>query len=158
VNEATPTNEQATSTSSKLRRGFRFALIGLVFGFIGLGTAVFRMSVESETPPPPKTNEISEVLADTIKKTADKFRNKQSPPPEPTVVPWPFTKKLGLSASICGFIGTVFGCISWLVGEERRWTWAALCTGIAALAWTYVVVAVAITIAIIIALCILSHM
>ena len=158
MNEAIPTSEQTTSTRSRLRRGFRFALIGLVFGFLGLGTAAYRMSVESEQPPPPKRKEVSDVLADTIKKTADKFRKQPTLPPQPAVVAWSVSKKLGLAASICGFIGAAFGCVSWLVGEHRRWTWAALCVGIAALAWTHVVVAVSIAIAIAIGIWLLSHM
>ena len=92
MSEAIPASQQTTSTRSKLRRGFRFALIGLVFGFLGLGTASYRMSVESEPPPPPKTKEISDVLPDTIKNTADKYRHKQpTPPPQPAIVAWPVT-------------------------------------------------------------------
>ena len=117
------------------------------------------MSIESETPPRPKTKEIAEVLSDTIKKTADKLRHKQpTPPPAPVAVAWPVSKQLGLAASICGFVGAIFGCISWLVGEHRRWTLAALCVGIAALAWTHVVVAVSISVAIVIGLWLLSNL
>ena len=153
------TTEAPTSTRSKLRRGYRFALIGLLVGFLGLGIATYRMSIESEPPPRPKTKEISDVLSDTIKKTADKFRHKQPTAPPPTVAAaWPVSKQLGLAASICGFIGAAFGCVSWLVGEHRRWTWAALCVGIAALAWTHVVIAVSIAIAFAIAIYILSHL
>jgi hypothetical protein len=153
------TTQPTSTTSTKLRRGFRFALIGLIAGFLGLGIAAYRMSIESEPPPKPTTKEISDVLSDTIKKTADKLRQTQ-PTVEPTPVDstWPLSKKLGLAASICGFISAVFGCISWLVGEHRRWTWAALCVGIAALAWTHVVVAVSIAIAVAIAIYILSHL
>lgn len=157
MSKSPPTPQPANSPRSKLRRGVRFALLGLVFGFLGLGIAAYRMSVESEQPPPPKHKEISDVLADTIKKTADKFRKQAIPPPQSTEAR-PLTRKLGLAASICGFIGAAFGCISWLVGEHRRWTWAALCVGIAALAWTHVVVAVSITIAIAIGIWMLSHM
>src|SRR5687767_13941916 len=132
-------NSEQSSTESRSRRGFRFALIGLIFGFLGIGIAAYRMAVESEQPPPPKSQEISDVLADTIKKTADKFRKQPDTPPEPAVTRWPVSKKLGLGASICGFIGAAFGCASWLVGEHRRWTWAALCVGVAALALTHVV-------------------
>lgn len=152
-------NEATTSTRSMLRRGYRFALIGLLVGFLGLGIASYRMSIESEPPPRPKTKEISDVLSDTIKKTADKFRKKQpAPPPAPEAVAWSVSKQLGVAASICGFIGAAFGCVSWLVGEHRRWTWAALCVGIAALAWTHVVVAVSIAIGIAILIFILSHL
>ena len=159
MNEAIPATERTVSARRKLRRGVRFALIGLVFGFLGLGTAAYRMSVESDQPPRPKTKEISEVLSDTIKKTADKLRHKRStPPPAPVVVAWPASKQLGLAASIFGFVGAVFGCISWLVGEHRRWTWAALCVGVAALAWTHVVVAVAIAIAMVIAIWLIGHL
>ena len=116
------------------------------------------MSIESEPPPRPKNKEISDVLSDTIKKTADKFRHKQPTDLSPPVaVAWPVSKQLGLVASICGFIGAVFGCVSWLVGEHRRWTWAALCVGIAALAWTHVVVAVSIAVGIAILILILGH-
>ena len=154
-----PIAEATTSTHTKLRRGHRFALVGLLVGFVGLGIATYRMAIESEPPPRPKTKEISEVLSDTIKKTADKFRHKQpTAPPPSVVVPWPVSKQLGLAASICGFIGAAFGCVSWLLGEHRRWTWAALCVGIAALAWTQVVVAVSIAIGIAIFIFILSHM
>ena len=154
-----PITEETTSTRPKLRRGFRFALIGLLIGFLGLGIAAYRMSIESEPPPRPKTKEISDVLSDTIKKTADKLRHKQTSPPSPvTSVEWPATKKLGLAASICGFIGAAFGCVSWLVGEHRRWTWAALCVGVAALAWTHVVVAVAIAVGFAIAIYLLGHL
>ena len=159
MNEAIPITQQTTSTRSKLRRGYRFAIIGLLVGFLGLGIAAYRMSIESETPPRPKTKEIADVLSDTIKKTADKLRHKQpTPPPAPVAVTWPVSKQLGLAASICGFVGAVFGCISWLVGEHRRWTWAALCVGIAALAWTHVVVAVSIAVAIVIGLWLLSNL
>ena len=147
-----------TSTRPLLRRGFRFALIGLLAGFLGLGIATYRMSIESDTPTRPRTKEISDILSDTIKKTADKFRHKQpTVAPSPTLEAWPVSKKLGLAASICGFIGAALGCVSWLVGEHRRWTYAALCVGIAALAWTHVVVAVAIAVAIVIGLWLLSH-
>ena len=139
--------------NSTVRRGYRFALIGLLFGFIGLGIATYRMSVESDEPAPPRAEEISEILADTIKKTADKLRGKEELRPE-----WPMTKRLGLAASIFGFIGAVFGCVSWLTGEHRRWTWAALCVGIAALAWTHVVVAVALAVGLAILIAIISHM
>jgi|GEM_PF-2215810 len=146
----------------KLRRGFRFALIGLIFGFIGLGIATYRMSIDSETPPPPKSKEVSDVLSDTLKKTADKLRKKdpitEPLAPRPPMVEWPISKKLGLGASICGFIGAAFGCVSWLYGEHRRWTLAALCVGVAALAWTYVIVAVAIAAAIAIGITILSFL
>jgi VIT1/CCC1 family predicted Fe2+/Mn2+ transporter len=161
VNEADSNNQQATSTRTSLRRGFRFALVGLVFGFLGLGTAAYRMSVESEQPPPPKRKEVSDVLADTIKKTADKFLKQPAPPPpasQQAVAAWPVAKKLGLAASVLGFIGAAFGCVSWLVGEHRRWTWAALCVGVAALAWTHVVVAVSIAVAIVIGLWLLSQL
>jgi hypothetical protein len=159
VNEAIPTTQKANPTRSRLRRGIRFALIGLVFGFLGLGTATYRMSVEAEPPPPPKTKEISDVLADTLKKAADKLRHKQPPPPpQPADVAWPFTKKLGLAASILGFIGAAFGCVSWLVGEHRRWTWAALGVGVAALAWTHVVVAAGLAVGIALLLLILGHL
>jgi hypothetical protein len=153
-----PISEPPTPARPKLRRGYRFALIGLLVGFLGLGIATYRMSIESEPPPPPKTKEISDVLSDTIKKTADKFRRKapvQVAPPVPE--PWPMSKKLGLAASICGFVGAGFGCFSWLVGEHRRWTWAALCVGIAALAWTHVVVAVAIAVGVAIFIMIMGH-
>lgn len=136
-----------------LRRGFRFALLGLVFGFIGLGIATYRMAVASEEPTPPRTKEISDVLADTIKKTADKFRQ----PAETPATEWPTTRKLGLAASVFGFIGAAFGCVSWLQREHRRWTWAALGVGIAAMAWTHVVVAVALAVGLAILILILSH-
>ena len=142
-----------------LRRGFRFAFIGLFVGFLGLGIAAYRMSIESDQPTRPRSKEIAEVLSDTIKKTADKFRHKQPTNPPPTAaVAWTVSKQLGLAASVCGFIGAVFGCISWLVGEHRRWTWAALCVGVAALAWTHVVVAVSLAIGIAIAIWILGHL
>lgn len=147
----------APSTRPLLRRGFRFALIGLLAGFLGLGIAAYRMSVESESPPSPRKKEISDVLSDTIKKTADKLRHKQAASAPPLAETWPVSKKLGLAASILGFIGAALGCVSWLVGEHRRWTWAALCVGIAALAWTHVVVAVSIAVAIAVGLWILSH-
>lgn len=149
---------QRMPTNPLLRRGFRFALIGLLAGFLGLGIASYRMSIESDAPTRPRTKEISDVLSDTIKKTADKLRHK-----EPTVAPppaaeaWPVSKKLGLAASTLGFIGAALGCVSWLVGEHRRWTYAALCVGIAAMAWTHVVVAVSIAVAIAIGMWILSH-
>jgi hypothetical protein len=157
--EAVPITGVTDSPRLKLRRGFRFAFIGLFAGFLGLGMAAYRMSVESDQPPRPKTKEISDVLSDTIKKTVDKFRQKQ-PTPSPLSVSeaWSASNKLGLAASIFGFIGAAFGCVSWLVGEHRRWTWAALCVGIAALAWTHVVVAVSIAVALAIGLWILSHM
>jgi VIT1/CCC1 family predicted Fe2+/Mn2+ transporter len=117
------------------------------------------MSIESDAPPRPKTKEVSDVLSDTIKKTVDKFRHRDStPPPSPTAEDWPASKKLGLGASVFGFIGAAFGCLSWLVGEHRRWTWAALCVGIAALAWTHVVVGVAIAVAFAIGIWLLSNL
>jgi hypothetical protein len=158
MNEASTPTEKGNSIP-KPRRGIRFAFIGLVFGFLGLGIATYRTSVEAEPPPPPKTKEISEVLADTVKKTADKFRKQAStPPPQPEVVAWPTSKKLGLAASILGFIGAVFGCVSWLVGEHRRWTVATLCVGVAALAWTHVVVAAGLAVGLAILIFILGHM
>jgi hypothetical protein len=159
VNEAIPRIPPAPSTRPKLRRGYRFALIGLVFGFLALGIATYRMSIESDQPTRPSRKEISDVLSDTIKKTADKFRKRPAAAPaEPEVGPWPLTKKLGLAASIFGFIGAAFGCVSWLVGEHRRWTWAALCVGVAALAWSHVVVAAAIAVGIAILIIILGHL
>ena len=153
-----PVTVATTSARPLLRRGFRFAFIGLLAGFLGLGIASYRMSIESDAPTRPRTKEISDGLYDTIKKTADKLRHKQpTVAPSPTAEAWPIPKKLGLAASICGFIGAALGCVSWLVGEHRRWTYAALCVGIAALAWTHVVVAVSIAVAIAIGLWILSH-
>ncbi len=159
MNQANSTTPESTASQRKLRRGYRFALVGIVAGFLGLGTATYRMSVEAETPPPPRGKEISNTLAETIKKAADKFRHQQPvPPPQPADAKWPATKKLGLAASALGFVGTAFGCVSWLVGEHRRWTWAALCVGVAALAWTQVVVAVAMAIGIALLIVILSHL
>ena len=159
MSETRPANEQTAPSRPKLRRGFRFALIGLIFGFLGLGIAAYRMSVESEQPTRPKSDEIAQALSDTIKKTVNKLRNKEpAPQPLPTAVAWPLSKKLGVAASILGFIAAVFGSISWLVGEHRRWTWAALAVGIAALAWTHVVVAVSIAVGIAIVIIILGHL
>ncbi len=125
--------------------------------FLGLGLVSIPMSVESRTASRPKAREISGVLADTIVKAADKLRHKQTAPPlAPPPVGWPVSKQLGLAASVCGFIGVVFGCISWLVREHRRWTWAALSVSIAALAWTHVVVVVAIAISAVVAIVILG--
>jgi hypothetical protein len=134
------------SARSVLRHGFRFALIGLLVGFLGLGIAVYRMSVESEAPSRPKTREISDVLSNTIKKTADKLRGKPPAVSESKSPAWPTSKRLGLAASICGFVAAVFGCISWLTHEHRRWTYAALGVGVAALAWQHVVVAAAVAV------------
>jgi hypothetical protein len=140
------------------QRRFRFALIGLLIGFVGLGIAVYRMSVEADTPTRPKTREISDVLSDTIKKTVDKLRAKPPVAPSKIASPvWPASKKLGLAASICGFIAAVFGCISWLAHEHRRWTYAALGIGVAALAWQHVVVAAALAVGIALFLIIISH-
>ena len=144
-----------TIRTPKIHRGYRFALIGLICGFIGLGVAAYRMSVESQDPTPPRAKEISDVLSDTIKKTADKLRGQAEPPP---TTEWPKTKKLGLAATILGFIGAAFGCVSWLAHEQRRWTWAALCVGICAMAWTHVVVAVALAAGIAILIIIISYM
>lgn len=141
-----------------LRRGFRFAVIGLLVGFVGLGIAVYRMAIEAETPTRPKTREISDVLSDTIKKSVDKLRAK--PPtrrPEISSPTWPVSKKLGVAASICGFAAAIFGCISWLVREHRRWTYAALAIGVSALAWQHVVVAAALAVGIALFLIIISH-
>ncbi len=156
MNETLPSARETPPKRPTVRRGVRFALVGLVIGFAGLGVAAYRMSVESEEPPPPKRSEISDVLSDTIKKAADKLRKQPSGAPQPAVATWPTSRKLGLAASVCGFIGVVFGCFSWLAGEHRRWTWAALCVGIAALAWTHVVVAVSIAVAVAIGFWLLS--
>ena len=149
---ATPTPSPARA---KRRLGFHFALVGLIIGFLGLGIAAYRMSVESEEPPPPKKKEISDVLSDTIKKTADKLTGKKG---QPDAAPeWTTSRKMGLAASGCGFLAMLLGCLSWLKGERRRWTWAALAIGIAAMAWTHVVVAVAIAAAAAVFLIIISH-
>ncbi|RBP46416.1 hypothetical protein DES53_102807 [Roseimicrobium gellanilyticum] len=130
----------------KRRLGFHFALAGLIIGFLGLGIAAYRMSVESEAPPPPKSEKIAEVLSNTIKKTAEKLTGKKG---QTEAAPeWTASRKMGLAASICGFLGVVLGCLSWLKGERYRWTWASLAVGIAALAWSHVVVAVAIAVAV----------
>lgn len=137
-------------TSSQLP-STRFALIGILVGFIGLGLATFRMSVESEPPPPPKTKEISDVLSDTVKKTVDKLRKKPVEDVEmtaPAKIEWPLSKKLGIAATLCGFVSALMGCVSWLAHERRRWTWTALVVGVAAMAWTHVVVAAAIAVGI----------
>jgi uncharacterized membrane protein YdbT with pleckstrin-like domain len=134
--------------------------MGLVFGFLGLGFGVYRMSIQAERQRRPERKQISEVVADTIKRTADKFR-KQPPPAtsdEVAATAWSETKKLGLAASICGFIGAVLGCASWLVAEHRRWTWAALCVGIMALAWTHVVVAVGVAVGIVVFIWLISKL
>jgi hypothetical protein len=81
-------------------RGFHFALVGLLIGFLGLGIAAYRMSVESEVLSPPKKKEISDVVSDTIKKTADKLmgeKDKQETAPE-----WLSPRNMGLAASACG--------------------------------------------------------
>ena len=139
----------AARRSSFFRNGIRFALVGIVFGFFGLGVAAYRMSVESEPPPPPRSKEIADVLSDTVKKTVDKLRNAPAnPESKPEEEAWPATKKLGVAATLLGFISAAMGCVSWLVNEHRRWTWAALVVGIAAMAWTHVVVAAAIAVGI----------
>jgi hypothetical protein len=139
----------SASRRSFFRNGIRFALVGIVFGFFGLGVAAYRMSVESEPPPPPRSKEISDVLSDTVKKTVDKLRHvPAAPEPKAEKEVWPATKKLGVAATLLGFISAAMGCVSWLVNEHRRWTWAALVVGIAAMAWTHVVVAAAIAVGI----------
>lgn len=152
-----PTAETRTPERSKLRRGFRFALVGLVFGFLGLGVAVYRMSIEAEPPPRPVKKDVAEALSNAIGKAVDKFRGQESAPATPDAgAAWPLSKQLGLAASVGGFISAVMGCISWLAGEHRRWTWAALCVGLAAMAWTHVVVAVSVAVAIVVVLLLLS--
>ena len=154
-----PVSETGIVGRLKPRRGNCFALFGLLFGFIGLAVAAYRMSVESETPPRPRAKEVLEILSDTVKKAADKFRKKPTPA-APAAVPteWSVSRKLGLASTACGFAGAVLGCISWLVGEHRRWTWAALAVGVAAMAWAHVVVAVAISIAIAISIWLLAYL
>ncbi len=132
-------SDVAPASRSRRARGIRLALVGLIIGFLGLGIAAYRLSVESEAPPPPTTKGVSDMISDTIVKTANKLTGKE---PEPKNA-WTASRKMGLAASICGFISVALGCASWLMGEHGRWTWAALCVGIAALAWTHVVVAVA---------------
>lgn len=95
------------------------------------------------------------MLSETIKKTADKLMgNNDKPEPAPE---WTASRKMGLAASVSGFVGVVLGCLSWLKGERGRWTWASLAVGIAALAWTHVVVAVAIAAAAAVFLAILAN-
>ena len=62
------------------------------------------MAVESEEPPAPRAKVISDVLADTLRKTSDKFRYQQEAAPEK----WPRTKKLGLAATTLGLIGAAY--------------------------------------------------
>ncbi len=155
MNEAIPIAEQPLSAGPKQRRGYRFALIGLLFGFTGLGTAAYRVWGRAEAPPPAKTSPTTDKLFDAMKKTVELFRHKQpaptkAEPPAPVAAAWPTLNQLGMAASICGFVAVVFACISWLVGEQPRWTVEALIVGIAALAWPHVVVTVSIAVGIVV--------
>jgi VIT1/CCC1 family predicted Fe2+/Mn2+ transporter len=127
------------------------ALVGLILGFLGLGIAAYRTSVESEMLSPP---EISDVVSDTIKKTADKLMGKKDTPDSASE--WLTSRNMGLAASACGFLGVVLGCLSWLKGERGRWIWASLAVGVVALAWTHVVVAVSVAVGVAVFLMVLG--
>lgn len=142
---------EAPLPTKRRYRGSRWALLSLVFGFLALGTAVYRSSIEAEPPTPTTKEKISDAIVETLDRAADKMKEKFSLPGKaaPASEPvWPMSKKLAAAASALGFCGAFFGCVSWLVGEHRRWTLAAICISILALAWTHVVVAVSVAVAV----------
>lgn len=140
---------EATMPTKRRYRGTRWALLSLVFGFLALGTAVYRSSIEAEPPTPTTKEKISNAIVETLDRAADKMKEKFSLPSKAASASepiWPMSKKL--AASALGFCGTFFGCVSWLVGEHRRWTLAAISISILALAWTHIVVAVSVAVSV----------
>ncbi|QIF02803.1 hypothetical protein [Roseimicrobium sp. ORNL1] len=144
-----------TPPRPRRRLGFHFALVGLIIGFLGLGIAAYQMYEESETQPTRRVEKLGDLVADTIKEMKAKLASKKEGKPQ-AKEERAAARKMGLAASACGFLGVVLGCLSWLKGERYRWTLASLAVGIAALAWTYVVVAAAVAAAALVVLMILG--
>lgn len=141
-------------------------VVGLIFGVIAVGLAIFQGNIRDFISPPEPLVEdkrsIKElafaagkkVLADKLRKTADGPAK-----PQPQVEP----KEEGLFSDIrskydpvslvyalLGFAAMVLGVISWVKKDHIRISGGAISLGLMAVAWQYVLIGVTIAVIILI--------
>ena len=114
---------QAEIKPKILRKSYRFALIGLIIGFTGISLASYKLSIESKEPKPSVTHKLSLGFSNIFKKTLDISIQKKELQPKPIEEKWLSSNNIGICATICGLCSLLFGCIAWIRGEHRRFTY-----------------------------------
>jgi hypothetical protein len=133
----------------------------MIVAVVGLGLAVGHPQiVELLEPPPPPTAKLTDALVEAgdklVEKVVNRVRGKKpapAPAAEPPAAPpakprWPLY--LSIAATSLGFFGSLSGTIGWIRREDHRLAGATVAIGGVAVAWMYIVAALAMAITMVI--------
>src|SRR5262245_17302337 len=134
--------EEPPKTASRNRpwRG----VVGSVAAFLGLGLAVLSPVILRAVEPPRK--ELSAVIAHAGAKLVDKVKGGKPGPALPVEPAVPWAMILSTTVTVLGLVGAGAGTASWIRREDRRLAGVAVIVGGLAMAWSYVVLALAVAV------------
>ena len=142
-----------------LPRRSRFGVTGLSIAFVGLALGVLSPWLTNLMQPPPKPaeEEIADFAAKVVKAVKEKLK-KQQPPPPPLRKQISWSMVVAASATGAGLVGVLLGIISWIKREDHRISGTAVAIGAVAIAWQYIILAVAIVVFLVILAIVLGNL
>ncbi|MCB1226434.1 MAG: hypothetical protein KDK99_11520 [Verrucomicrobiales bacterium] len=130
-------------------------ILGLTFGVIAIGVAIFQDNLREITSPPPEERSLKELAVSAGKKfLADKLLEDRSPPAPPEKASGLFSgisnryDAVAMVYAVMGFAAMILGLISWIRRDHVRISGGAVALGLMAVAWQYVLVGVGIAVVI----------
>ena len=133
-----------------------FGILGLVFGVLAIGVAIFQENLREVVAPPPviveEDRSFKELAIGVGKKMlAEKLDGVEAPSPKSEETGW-FSgldekyDSVALIYAFLGFIAIVLGVVSWARRDHVRISGGAIALGLMAVAWQYVLVGIGIAI------------
>ncbi|MEX2285522.1 MAG: hypothetical protein WD648_00455 [Planctomycetaceae bacterium] len=142
-------DEPDGGTISKVRsRSNRYGIIGIAMAFLGLALGVVSpwiVNLVEPQPQQPAAENIADFTARIVKAVKEKM--KRQPPanaPAPQQISW--TNVMAVAGAGLGLLGVLLGSVSWIRREDHRISGVAALFGAAAIAWQYLLLAIAIVI------------
>ena len=122
----------------------RFAIIGLIVGFLAVGVAAFESHLVAKSRPSEDKRSLRELTTEAGKKMLKERVLKEEPV---APAPKPF-HPVRIVYSLMGLAAMGLGAISWIKKEHIRMAGGAIALGLIAICWQWVLIGVCIAVVI----------
>ena len=122
----------------------RFAIIGLIIGFLAVVIAAFETHLVATNPPPEDKRSLGELAAEAGKKLLKEkvLKEETAEPPAKPFHP------VRITYTLLGLAAMALGAISWIKKEHVRMSGGAVALGLIAICWQWVLIGVCIAVVI----------
>lgn len=141
MNDTTFTDHLNSTSETPAKSGL-LGLMGLILGALGLALHIATPHlIVIQDPPAKLSDRIAKAGEKLTGRVIDRIKGKAPAPDAP--VPFPLESCLSMAAALMGVLGMIFGVLSWSRREDPRLGGCVIVIGGIALAWEYLLFAIA---------------